>query len=311
MRNKKFTNEEFIKKSKLVHGDRYDYSITNYINKRSKVKIICKEHGVFEQISYCHYYFKQGCPKCKVNKQLTTEEFIEKAKNIHKDKYDYSLVKYINSYTKVDIICNIHGIFKIRPSDHIKKKSGCSICNLGYLKNNNITEEEYILKAKNIHGDKYDYSKTKYKNSRNKIVITCKIHGDFIQKAESHLRGRGCPNCIKSSGESKTELFFIKNNYIYEKQKIFENCKNILPLPFDFYLPKYNICIEYDGIQHFEPVEYFGGNDSFNDTKKRDNIKNEYCEKNNIRLIRIKYNDNVEEKLNQELTNFLNNSTLF
>jgi hypothetical protein len=275
----KFNNKIFIEKSKLVHGDKYDYSFVNYINKKSKVKIICKKHGEFEQIPYCHYYFKQGCPKCKINKQLNTEDFIERSKQIHGDKYDYSLVQYKNAYTKVDIICREHGIFKMLPNDH--KKSGCSLCNLGYVKNNNINEIEYMEKCRIIHGDKYDYSKTKYINSRSKVIITCKIHGDFYQKAESHLRGRGCPNCKNSVGENKIELYLKNKNILYEKQMIFQNCKNISFLPFDFYLTKYNICIEFDGIQHFVPVKYFGGVDNYKIRKKLDKIKNEYC-KNKI-----------------------------
>jgi very-short-patch-repair endonuclease len=309
MKNEKITTEEFIKRSKLVHGDRYDYSITNYINKRSKVKIICKKHGIFEQTAYCHYYFKQGCSECKVNKQLTTEEFIKRSKLVHGDRYDYSLVNYKNAYTKVDIICKKHGIFSIRPSDH--KKCGCSLCSLGYNKNNNISEEEYIKKAKIIHKNRYNYSKTKYSNSRSKVTIICKIHGDFIQKAESHLRGRGCPNCKKSNGENKIEYYLKNANLNYDKQKSFENCKNILNLLFDFYLPDYNICIEYDGIQHFIPIKYFGGIDNYNLRVKLDKIKNEYCKNNNIRLIRISYKENIEDKLNYELTNFLNSSALF
>ena len=309
MKNNKFDTEIFIEKSKLIHGDRYDYSKTEYINKRSKVKIICKEHGEFEQTAYCHYYFKQGCPDCKINKQLTTEEFVENSKKIYGDKYDYSLVEYKNAYTKVDIICKEHNIvFSMRPSDH--KKCGCSLCSLGYIKNNNITEDEFIEKAKLIHGDKYDYSKTKYKNSRSKVIITCKIHDDFNQKAESHLRGRGCPNCKKSNGENKVELYLKNNNIIYQKQKTFEGCKNILVLPFDFYLTNNNICIEYDGAQHFEPIKHFGGIETYENRKKLDEIKNEYCKNNNIHLIRISYKENIIEKLNYELTNFLNNSDL-
>ena len=314
MKNEAFNTEIFIEKSKLVHGDKYDYSLTNYINKRSKVKIICDKHGVFEQTAYCHYYFKQGCPECKVNKQLTTEEFIKKSKNIHGDKYDYSLVEYKNAYTKVDIICREHGIFSMRASDHINyHKSGCSVCALGYKKNNNISEEEFIEKAKNRHGDKYDYSKTKYTNSRSKVIITCKKHGDFSQKAESHIRvnGRGCPNCQTSNGENIVEEYLNKFNFVYEKQKCFDECKNILCLPFDFYLSDNNICVEYDGLQHFEPVERFGGIKNYNLRKKLDKIKNEYCKNNNIHLIRISYKEDVVEKLDYELTNFLKSSDLF
>jgi len=308
----KFTTEDFVIKSKDAHGDKYDYSLVNYINKRSKVNIICPIHGEFEQIAYYHYYFKQGCQKCKVNKQLTTEEFIERAKLIHEDKYDYSLVNYINAYTKVDIICKKHGIFSIRPADHINnKKINCSMCSLGYKKNNKITTEEFIKHANDVHHYKYNYSKTNYKNSKCKITIICEKHGEFEQNASSHISGKGCPNCNTSLGENKIENYLKNNNIAIEKQKKFELCKNINYLPFDFYLTDFNICIEYDGIQHFEVIEYFGGENSLKENKIRDNIKNEYCKNNNIHLIRISYKEKIEEKLNHELANFLNNSDLF
>jgi len=306
----KFNTEIFIEKSKLIHGDKYDYSLTIYKNNKSKVKIRCPIHGIFEQTAYCHYYFKQGCPECKPNKQYTTDEFVQKCKKIHGDKYNYSLVSYKNAYTKVDIICEKHGIFSVRPSDHLNGVS-CSLCSLGFIKNNKISTEEFIIKANKVHNNMYNYSKTIYKNSRSKLIITCKEHGDFLQKAESHLRGRGCPNCIKSTGENKIESYLTNNNILLEKQKKFESCKNVLNLSFDFYLPDYNICIEYDGIQHFEPVKYFGGLKELINRQKLDKIKNEYCQNNNIHLIRINYKENIEEKLDQELINFLNSSALF
>jgi len=301
----KFDTKIFIEKSQIAHGSRYDYSKTKYVNKKSKVIITCKIHGDFEQVAYCHYYFKQGCPKCKKNKKLTTKEFIEKSQIIHNYRYDYPKTKYVNSYTKVEVFCKIHGDFQVRPADHIHKKCGCSLCNLGYKKNNKITNEEFINKSQIIHDYRYDYSKTKYTNSRSKVIITCLSHGDFEQKAESHTRGRGCPNCKKSKGEIAVEKILKNQNISYEKQKVFKDCKNILTLPFDFYLPKYNVCIEFDGIQHFEPVKRFGGINSFEKCVKLDQIKNKYCEDNNIKLFRISYKDNINEKMNQ-ITNLLN-----
>jgi len=303
--NQTFTTDEFIQKSKMIHGDKYDYSQSVYVNKRSKIKIICPIHGLFEQTAYCHYYFKQGCPNCKKNKQLTTDEFIQKSKMIHGDKYDYSLVEYINAHTKVKILCYKHGMFEMRPSDHYK--SGCSLCNLGYIKNNNISVLDFIEKSKFVHGDKYDYSKTKYVNSRSKVDIICKKHGIFNQKAESHIRGRGCPKCIQSHGEQQIEIYLNNNNYIFKHQKKFKDCIYKNYLFFDFYLPEYNCCIEYDGKQHFEAISYFGGIKAFEENLIRDKIKNEYCKNNNIHLIRISYKEDIITILNQELTKFLNN----
>ena len=103
----------------------------------------------------------------------------------------------------------------------------------------------------------------------------------------------------------------INYNISFNKQYVFNDCKNILVLHFDFYLPDYNCCVEYDGIQHFKPIKRFGGIVSFEENLIRDKIKNEYCKNNNIHLIRISYKENVNDKLNYEFTNFLNSSDLF
>ncbi len=123
---KKLTKEEFIEKAIQKHGDKYDYSLVEYKNSRTKIKIICPTHYIFEQTPDCH--FNRGCDKCGGTATLTTNEFIEKSKNIHKDKYDYSLVNYKNNSTKVKIICSNHGIFEQEPSSHINHKNGCPKC---------------------------------------------------------------------------------------------------------------------------------------------------------------------------------------
>ena len=118
----------------------------------------------------------------------------------------------------------------------------------------------------------------------------------------------GCPFCKESKGEKIIKNFLIDNNISFEQQKKFDDCKYKLKLPFDFYLSELNICIEYDGLQHYKCIKIFGGEKNFNLIKKRDEIKNDYCEKNNINLIRIKYNENINEKL-YFLKNNLNNES--
>ena len=124
---KKLTTKEFIEKAKLVHGNKYDYSLVEYYNTSTKVKIICKKHGVFEQTPEKHIQ-NRGCPVCGGKNKLSTEEFIEKAKSVHGNKYDYSLVKYINSKTKVKILCKNHGVFEQNSNNHLSKKCGCPKC---------------------------------------------------------------------------------------------------------------------------------------------------------------------------------------
>jgi len=132
---KRLTTEEFINKSKEVHGDKYDYSRVNYINNRTKVEIICPIHDSFWQIPASHNDLGNGCPECGLIKRsdsrtLTTPEFIEKAKEIHNDNYDYSRVNYINNITKVEIICLTHNSFFQKPSNHLVGQ-GCNICSRG------------------------------------------------------------------------------------------------------------------------------------------------------------------------------------
>lgn len=129
---KKLTTEQFIKKAKEVHGDKYDYSKANYINYRTKVEIICPIHGSFfippvELISHRHGCAKCGQEKSKKTQAFTTEQFIEKAKEIHGDKYDYSKCNYFNSHTKVKIICPKHGEFEQLPYVHLQKHE-CPSC---------------------------------------------------------------------------------------------------------------------------------------------------------------------------------------
>ena len=186
---KKLSLEEFIRRAKEVHGDKYDYSKVNYINSNTKVCIICLEHGEFWQNPHDHLN-GNGCPKCISTFKLTTKEFIRRAKDVHGDKYDYSKTKYVNKRTKICIICPEHGEFWQLPSSHLTG-SGCSKCKGMYKP----TTEEWIKNAKKVHGNKYDYSKVKYINSRTKVCIICSKHGEFWQTPNDHLNGRGCYCC--------------------------------------------------------------------------------------------------------------------
>jgi hypothetical protein len=226
-----------------------------------------------------------------MSRRLTIEEFIQKAKVVHGDKYDYSKVDYINNRIKIKIICLEHGEFKQIPINHLKGK-GCLKC--GYKnqwKIRKITTYNFIDKAKLIHENKYDYSDVNYIKSNIKVKIKCKEHGIFEQTPNNHLRGKGCPKCYFSSGEMIIEKYLKKHNIDYILQKRFIDCKNKKPLPFDFYLSRYNICIEYDGEQHFKPIKYWGGTKTLKRIKMLDNIKTKYCLTNNILLIRINYTE--------------------
>lgn len=297
---KKLTTETFIRKANIVHNFGYDYSLVNYIDTITKIKIICKEHGIFEQIPNSHLSMIAGCPLCNNYREKDINDFIKNANIVHDFRYDYSITKYNKSSEKVEIICREHGIFKQTPNNHLSW-NGCPDC----AENTKGNTDEFIKTANEIHDFKYTYNKVIYVGVDIKVIITCKEHGDFLQTPYNHVKIQcGCPICKESKGEKKIKKFLEENNIIaFIRQYKFNDCKNINQLPFDFYLQDYNLCIEYDGELHYKPVEYFGGGKSLKNRKKLDKIKTDYCLNNNIKLIRIPYWDfkNIEEILKKEL----------
>jgi hypothetical protein len=134
-------------------------------------------------------------------------------------------------------------------------------------------------------------------NLSSKIKIICEEHGVFEQNAQNHMNGSGCPKCKLSKNENRIKMFFDENNILYESQKMFDGCKYKRKLKFDFYLPEYNTCIEYDGEQHFKKYRFEKNNKKLLVRQLRDQIKNEYCENNNINIIRIRYDEDIKDKL--------------
>ena len=227
-KNLSSTSEIFIKQAKEIHGDKYDYSKVEYVNSHTKVCIICPEHGEFWQKPNSHL-LGNGCPKCYGKFKKSTEIFIKQAKEIHGDRYDYSKVEYTGKANKICLICPEHGEFWIRAENHTNQKQGCPKCgNLKKGQEKKLTKEIFIKQAKEIHGDKYDYSKVEYINSHTKICIICPEHGEFWQTPSSHLQGEGCPKCNKSY-KLTTESFIQKaikihgDKYDYSKVN-YKNC---------------------------------------------------------------------------------------
>lgn len=275
MAKKSKTTETFVKELEERYGDIYDYSKVVYINKNAPVIVICKKHNYeFPKKPKDLLRMKVPCPKCSKSHQPTTEEFIEKAKSVHGDRYDYSKVVYEKNDKEVCIICPEHGEFWQTPAQHINLKHGCKKCGLIKMgKSHNKTTEQFIEKAKQVHGDLYDYSETVYTKRGNDITIICKTHGPFTQKAGNHLCGAGCKECLNSRLEEKIRVLLQNNQIEYEYEKGFEWLKNIGPMTIDFYLPEYNIAIECQGEQHYRPVKYFGGPEELVKDMKRDEVK--------------------------------------
>jgi DNA G:T-mismatch repair endonuclease len=284
---RKLTTEQFIEKAKEIHGDKYDYSEVNYVNYLTKVKIICQNHGEFLQTPYNHLN-GSNCPKCArintINKQSsTTEQFIEKAKEIHGDKYDYSEVNYVNNHSKVKIICQKHGSFWQSPNNHISQCQGCFECGkMLQIEKRSLTTEQFIEKAKEIHGDKYDYSEVNYINNHSKVKIICQKHGSFWQVASWHLQSRGCPSCSHTFSRPEEEFRQFIQSLIPSAYKT--KLGEIIPKQeLDVYLPSRKIAFEFQG-------EYWHKHHHV-DAEERDERKRQSCQKLGIKLYEIWEND--------------------
>lgn len=218
---RKLTTDEFIRKARAVHGDRYDYSSVEYVNNRTKVKISCSEHGIFLQAPHDHVNSKSNCPECSGNVKRDNKRFESDARAVHGELYDYSLVEYVNNSSKVKIVCKEHGEFVQEAYTHL---SG-SICPKCRIKINSINKtlstNEFIRKARQVHGDRYDYTNAEYKDSSHKVTITCHTHGDFDQVAVTHTSGHGCPKCgDEASAKYRT---FTNEEFINKSRRIHNN----------------------------------------------------------------------------------------
>lgn len=275
---RRLTTELFIKKSKEKHGEKYDYSKSEYCGDKKKVCIICPEHGEFWQDPHSHMS-GCGCPLCSKTKKPTTSEFIEQAKLIHGDKYDYSKVNYINNITKVSIICPEHGEFSQTPREHL---SGCGCQTCGLINRSRVRSlnlNEFIAKAKETHGDTYDYTKTTYSTAKQKVLITCKKHGDFYQEAWSHLSGCGCPQCSSQFSKKENEIYQYVKSLLPDVEIIKNDKKTIWPYELDIYIPNKQIAIEFNGL--------LWHSEKFNKNKYYHYTKMQMCERFGIQLIQI------------------------
>ena len=299
---------EFIEKAIKIHGNKYDYSQVNYITSNKKITILCPYHGNFKQTPNDHLS-KKGCRECKKKKlaalrSLNPSAFIEKAKKIHGDRYDYSKSEYTGARNKVTIICLKHGEFHQTATDHLSGK-GCRKCGVYQAaKNRSLTTEEFVKRANQVHGNKYHYHKSEYKTMHKKVLIVCEKHGDFLQTPLNHIfDSNGCPQCRDSKGEMRIRRYLESKEIIYHSQHREPECKCKKPLPFDFMIEhdSQKFFIEFQGQQHFYKATgvWKGSKKQLEDIQKRDNIKKEWCKKNKIPLLIITHKefDLIEEKI--------------
>lgn len=290
IKNQTYTTDSFVKKAKEIHGETYDYSEVDYSLSRVKVKIKCRDHGFFK-ITPNKHLLGNGCKICSTNisarsRSLGKEEFIKRAIEIHGNKYNYELVDYVSIDKKVKIICPIHGVREQTPWGHLKT-TGCGKCSvLKGAKVKRHTTEDFMSRAKKVHLNRYDYSEVEYKGQKVPVKIRCKIHGFFFQRPYNHLSGKGCSACSESRGERLICKILSNNNIKYTRQyRIPLNIK----YSYDIYLPDHNLLIEFQGIQHYQPVKFFGGESQFNKQLSIDAIKRFMAKKLQYKLLEIKY----------------------
>ena len=306
--NRRWSRDLFIQKSQELYGDKYDYSKVEYVNNRTPITIICPEHGEFTVTPLVHLHMNCGCKKCmqlkqaelhvqreieketerlqrkierekKQNTLITKYDFIKKAQKVHGNRYDYSKVEYVDKTTKVCIICPIHGEFWQVPINHING-SNCPKCNIENARQTlSFTTEEFIINAKKVHGDKYDYSKVEYVNSRTPVAIICPIHGEFWQVPTMHYNeGHGCPTCNISTSKGEREVL----EYLTQGLGLTceTHCHDIIKRKeIDIFIPSHNIAIEYNGLRWHSDLFISDNNYHLNKTIE--------CAKKGIQLIHI------------------------
>jgi len=231
----RLTTEEFIKRARAIHGNRYDYSNAIYALSSLEVRIVCYAHGVFLQTPDGHLHGK-GCMRCAriARGSIDKSQFIIKATEMYGDRYDYSQVQFVDNSTPVTIVCQTHGVFLQTPTVHLDSTIGCPSCAgfPGRLKNT----EWFIKKAKAIHGDAYDYSATHYSHLHDDLQVICPTHGAFLQTAESHLKGCGCSKCSgkfmdtalfkEKAMATHGELYnYSQVRYLSARKKVIINCR--------------------------------------------------------------------------------------
>jgi hypothetical protein len=301
--------ETFIIRASEVHGSSYIYDESSYSKLTSKMRILCAEHGWFHQTPHSHISMQSGCPKCGKLKaaqacKLSWNKVLSLFRETHGDKYQYDKATYSDVSTKMKITCSKHGDFWQNPYGHYGG-SGCVKC--GYEEGaeaNRISLPEFIERSKMVHGDKYDYTNVSFSDSLEEVEIICPKHGSFMQVMRYHYYGSGCQKCNSSRGETSVRLILQKRKLKFIEQKTFDDLTYKGKLKCDFFIPELNTVIEYNGRQHYIPVDAFGGIKALEQNQKRDSIKYDYLHLKGINLIIVRYDvEDVNNYLSEKLDN--------
>lgn len=302
--NRKYTHDEFVELLKTVNSN---LTVTGeYRSMNQKIKVRCNICGYEWMSKASHLFNGHGCPKC-VGFYKTHDEFMSEASK-RKNKKIKILGNYVNSHTEIDVMCLTCGRKWGMLPYGILNGNGCKVCS---VKNNGInlrkTMDDFIKDVYDIHGDSIQI-KGLYVNAKQRVKCKCSICGhEWNPIAESLLAGYGCPNCKKSWGEIRIEKYCIKNNIAYTRTQKYDGLYGVggRNLSYDFYLPLYNLLIEFQGEQHIHSKEHFGGEKQLKKQQEHDRRKREYAKTHNINLLEIWYYD--IDKVDQILDEYLNN----
>lgn len=273
-----------------------------------EVVVKCKNCGktktrfISSVLNYC------GCQDCSSEKKRK-KDFIEEAIKKYGDYIDYSETVYVNKRTEITYFCTNCGEYHTQlPLIHLKR--GCKKCNkkdpererTGHIPK---TTEQFIEDARKVQGKKYDYSLVNYVNKYSMLDIICPIHGVFKQMARIHLAGCGCKACHETKGETRIRAFLDNHNIEFTPQKTFDDLRDSSTsfLRYDFYVPEYNLLIEYSGQQHYDPASFHQTHEKFLKQKHHDWMKRKYAKNKGIDFLTIPYWDykNIDKILTERL----------
>lgn len=299
---KKITNEEFVNKMKMLRPDLTP--LEEYVSATTSIKFKCNKCGHVFQNSPSRILGtrNQGCPKCYADsKRFSHEDFLDKAKS---NKNVHIVGRYRGTKKDIDVKCVYCGkTFPMRADSVIDGRGHGSCIQKNLEREPKRTQEQFIKDLESINNNIEPLGT--YTKTNDRMWFKCRVCGNKWNTLVKHVLYdySGCPMCNQSKGERKISNYLQRNNIEFIPQHTFENCKDINCLPFDFYIPSINTCIEYDGEQHFREVEYFRY--SLEYIQGHDEIKNNYCKNNNIELIRIPYTefDNLEKILDEFFKN--------
>lgn len=299
-------NRRYVDRAIRKFSGKFDYSETDMsAEKGAEVKIHCPEHGMFKSRLRNHLSSKCGCPVCgrednllERTKYKTLDDIVPKARMIHGDNYKY--VAYDRDKSILIFECPKHGKRAQLLTSHFSGR-GCRLC--GY-ENRTITKDEFLNRAKKTHPEGYRYKLSELKTVNDKITIIHDCGREYKARVSNHLSGQGCRACRGSLGEAKIKEFLEHNGIDFIQQFMFDGYL----FRYDFFIPELKMLIEYDGEQHFRPVEYFGGEEAFKRLQSNDRKKNKLAKEKGYLLMRIsyKYFDMLEVHLARELDRHFN-----